>query len=162
MTPAIQNWIKENIAVGVIPSKGKICEVGAYNVNGSIRQFFRQEGYVGVDMTYGPGVDIVADAHCLEFDDHTFDVVICLEMLEHDTKPWITVAHLHRILKPGGTLLISVPTNGFPEHKYPLDLFRYLPDAFTHFFFEGMNILSVDTVSSIQNEYTLIGVARKR
>ena len=36
-----------------------ILEIGSYDVNGSIRNFFPDSNYVGVDLTEGPGVDLV-------------------------------------------------------------------------------------------------------
>ena len=160
MTPAIQEWVRSAIESGLIKKDGFILEVGSHNVNGSVRGFFTG-CYVGVDIAPGDGVDLVQDAHNLGLESQFYDTVLCLEMLEHDTKPWLTRAEMCRVLKPGGTMVISVPANGFPEHKYPLDCFRYLPDAFTHFFFENMKILALDKVSSVPNQYTLIGAALK-
>jgi len=160
MTPAIQEWVRSKIECGMIPKGGKILEIGSRDVNGSVRQFFDGQ-YIGIDAEAGPGVDMVSSAHELHIYAGTFDTVLCLEMLEHDPKPWLTRAEMYRVLKPGGTMVISVPTNGFPEHKYPLDCFRYLPDAFTHFFFENMKILALDKVSSVLNQFTLIGAAVK-
>ena len=34
----------------------KVLEVGSYDVNGSIRGFFQNSNYTGVDMCAGPGV----------------------------------------------------------------------------------------------------------
>ena len=45
----------------------------------------------------------------LPFDDASFDVVICLEALEHITGQAGAVAEFHRVLRPGGVLLVSVP-----------------------------------------------------
>jgi len=40
----------------------------------------------------------------------SFDVVICRELLEHVQEPFKIIKEIYRILKPGGKLLITVPT----------------------------------------------------
>jgi SAM-dependent methyltransferase len=48
----------------------------------------------------------------LPFEDESFDVVVAGELLEHIRDPAGLVAELHRVLRPGGRLVASVP-NGF-------------------------------------------------
>ncbi len=45
----------------------------------------------------------------LDFVDHAFDVAVMTEVLEHLPYPGISVREAHRILKPGGAFLGSVP-----------------------------------------------------
>ena len=45
----------------------------------------------------------------LEFGDATFDVAVAGELLEHLRDPRRVVAEIHRVLKPGGTFVASVP-----------------------------------------------------
>lgn len=45
----------------------------------------------------------------IDFTDRTFDVVVMTEVLEHLPYPPITVGEVHRILRPGGAFLGSVP-----------------------------------------------------
>lgn len=56
-----------------------------------------------------------ASAEALPFSDSTFDRVVCCEVLEHVDDPPQAVRELHRVLKPGGMLVASVPgyTNAF-------------------------------------------------
>jgi hypothetical protein len=37
----------------------KVFEVGSVNINGSIRSFFENSEYLGIDVAPGPGVDVV-------------------------------------------------------------------------------------------------------
>lgn len=46
-------------------------------------------------------------AENLPFDDHTFDVVTCLEALEFMTHPAAVLRELVRVLRPGGLLLVT-------------------------------------------------------
>ncbi len=50
----------------------------------------------------------------LPFAEASFDKVICAEVLEHIGAYEIVLAEIHRVLKPGGTLAVSVPRYG-PE-----------------------------------------------
>jgi 2-polyprenyl-3-methyl-5-hydroxy-6-metoxy-1,4-benzoquinol methylase len=43
------------------------------------------------------------------FDSGSFDVVMCMSVLEHLEQPGDTVREFHRLLAPGGTLLVNVP-----------------------------------------------------
>ncbi|MDN3637426.1 class I SAM-dependent methyltransferase [Simiduia curdlanivorans] len=55
-----------------------------------------------------------ADALKLPFPDHCFDKIICSEVLEHLPDYQGALTEIQRILKPGGTLAISVP-RAWPE-----------------------------------------------
>jgi SAM-dependent methyltransferase len=55
-----------------------------------------------------------ADALALPFANRAFDVVICSEVLEHIPEHQRAMGEIVRVLKPGGTLVVSVP-RWFPE-----------------------------------------------
>lgn len=54
----------------------------------------------------------------------SYDSAICLEVLEHVADPFRAVREIHRILAPGGVLIISVPHLS-RLHDLPYDYFRY-------------------------------------
>jgi SAM-dependent methyltransferase len=62
----------------------------------------------------GTGMGVRGDALRLPFPDGAFDKVICAEVLEHLPDDASAMAELARVLRPGGTLAISVPRYG-PE-----------------------------------------------
>lgn len=52
-----------------------------------------------------------ADIEALPWQDGSFATVICTEVLEHLPNPEVALAELWRVLKPGGTLLGTVPND---------------------------------------------------
>lgn len=77
----------------------------------------------------------------LPFDDDAFDVVVAGELLEHLADPSSAVAHVRRVLRPGGRFVGSVPNAfrlksrvAYALGKYPADwdpthLQLFTPDA---------------------------------
>jgi len=109
----------------------KILEVGsrqAVNQNdlADLRNLHPKAKFVGLDMQDGPGVDVVASAEKIPFPDNSFDLIYCLETMEHAEKPWLVSNEIERILKPDGVAIISSQQN-FPIHMHPSDNFRYTP-----------------------------------
>jgi ubiquinone/menaquinone biosynthesis C-methylase UbiE len=51
----------------------------------------------------------MADAGALPFENHFFDLVICCEVLEHIVEDERVAREIIRVLKPGHSLVISVP-----------------------------------------------------
>ena len=105
-----------------------VLEIGSMDVNGTIRGCFTGP-YVGIDFIDGPSVDVVMNAHDLQFPDNHFDVVACMEMLEHDSAFWITLAEVARVLKSGGHFLMTTRGNGFAEHGHPDDYWRFMRNS---------------------------------
>lgn len=167
MTPEIIAWLQD-VARDVLPKPGRVLEVGSYDVNGSPRSVFEHlaESYTGTDMQAGPGVDVVvnnADLYDHALTAVRFDTVICCECLEHDKHFNDTVDMLHQFVKPGGHLIITTPTFGFPLHRYPKDYWRFGEDAYREVFFSGFDILDLRHLDSSSGaNTTLAGIARKK
>ena len=66
----------------------------------------------------------VADGLRLPFADHSFDVVICSEVLEHIGPYRAVLDEIRRVLKPGGALAASVP------RYWPERICWWLSDAY--------------------------------
>ena len=111
-------------------SEGSILEIGALDVNGSLRSSAPPlVRYVGVDLEPGPGVDLVIAPHApLPMPDDTFNLVIASSVLEHDPAFWQTFLEMCRVAAPGGYVYLNAPSNGL-VHRYPEDHWRFYPDC---------------------------------
>jgi SAM-dependent methyltransferase len=127
MHNSVLKYIKRTIKPEQIKGK-RILEVGSLNINGSPRSIIlkhQPECYRGIDLQKGEGVDIVLDAKDLPmcYDDF-FDVVICLEMLEH-AHDWQSAVHGMKIaLKHDGMIILTTRSPDYPKHNEP-DYWRF-------------------------------------
>lgn len=55
-----------------------------------------------------------------------YDAIICHQVLEHVTDPAAALSEFWRVLKPGGSLVVSVPHLS-RQHELPHDYFRFTP-----------------------------------
>ena len=88
----------------------------------------KQEGYINIDREASLSPEIVHDLNKFPypFEDNEIDEVYASHVLEHLDRPFLVMAELHRIMKPGGKLLIKVPhfSRGFThaEHFHGFDV----------------------------------------
>jgi SAM-dependent methyltransferase len=71
--------------------------------------------YLATDLRALDTVDFSSDAARLPLADDSVDTLLALELLEHVPDPVRVVAELARVVKPGGTVLLSVPS-AVPRH----------------------------------------------
>ena len=94
----------------------KVLEVGSLNINGTVRIFFKDCDYLGVDVGAGKDVDLVCPAHELDIPNETFDTTISCECFEHD-KYWVrSFKKMYDLTKPKGLVVFSCATTGRAEH----------------------------------------------
>ena len=90
----------------------KVLEVGSLNINGSIRIFFTECDYLGIDVGAGPGVDLVCEGQKLDHPNETYDTVGSCECFEHNPY-WVeTFNNMYRMTKPNGLVFMSCATTG--------------------------------------------------
>ncbi|GAB4279599.1 MAG TPA: methyltransferase type 11 [Opitutae bacterium] len=117
----------------------RVLDVGACDFNGSIRPLlmsYEPEQYLGIDIHPGPCVDRVLDAADLsqEYGDDSFDVVLAIEMLQHCRNWKAALSNMKRVCRPGGKIVVTVPSRGHPYHGYPSDFWRYEMDDLSTMF----------------------------
>jgi methionine biosynthesis protein MetW len=58
--------------------------------------------------------------HKLPFADASFDVVTCLDVIEHIFDPFFLLKEINRVLKPGGELILTTPNLRYIKHVFDL------------------------------------------
>ena len=96
--------------------KKQVLEVGSLNINGTVRDFFTECYYVGLDVAAGQGVDVVCEGQNYDAPSESFDVTISCECFEHNPEWVATFKNMHRMVKPGGLVIMTCATTGRPEH----------------------------------------------
>ncbi len=86
----------------------------------------RLERYIAVDPRFTGLLDALAVGEDLPFSCERFDLVICTQVLGYATDPSRVIAEIHRVLKPGGVLLLTVPA--FSPRRQD-ERWRFLPDG---------------------------------
>ena len=110
----------------------RVLDIGGADVNGSYREVFAgpQFDYRTADLSPGPGVDLVlTDPYRIPLPDGSIDIVLSGQMLEHCEFFWLAFQEMARLLSPDGFLFLIAPSAG-PIHRYPVDCYRFYPDAY--------------------------------
>jgi len=111
-----------------LPSGARVLDAGAGQ-----RKFagiFSRQRYESCDMPggfYKQKHDFECFLDSIPKADNTYDAVVNTQVLEHVPDPLAVLKELHRVLKPGGVLLLSLPLNA-PLHGQPWHYFH-----FTHY-----------------------------
>ena len=146
-------------------SPTRMLEVGSLDVNGTVRAVLGHAvaSYYGVDIRPGPGVDEVLDVARLSdrFGPRAFDLVTSTEMLEHCFDWQDALFQMLNVLRPGGLLLLTTRSPGFPLHDHPADHWRFGRGELT-----GL-LEPVATVLEVEDDFSLgwpcgIGVVVRR
>ncbi len=116
-----------------VPEDARVLDIGARD--GGLKRYLPRVAYQGIEIT-PPTANPEVMAHDVStgipFPDGAFDYVFIIEVMEHLPNPFATMAEIHRVLAPRGTLIISVPN---PYHIKELiwNLFR-IADRQGHIF----------------------------
>jgi len=100
---------------------------------GAWRDFLRTRGvdYESIDLAPRGGDrptwigDVMEMTHV---PGERYDSVVSHQVLEHVPRPWRAVAEFHRVLRPGGLLIVSVPHLS-RRHELPHDYFRFTQEG---------------------------------
>lgn len=115
--------VAKNMATGI-----SILDAGAGE--SVYKKHFSHCNYKAIDLAVGESrwnyanLDYVGYLHEMPIENEVFDAVLCTQVLEHLEWPRESVKEMHRVLKPGGKLFMTVPM-AQDEHQIPYDFFRY-------------------------------------
>lgn len=99
------------------PPNGRVLDIGCGDM--FLRSQLPGLKYTGVDLDTSKAPEAVKHDLAVTpypFEDASFDVVICSEVLEHLWSPEKTIAEIRRVLKPGGAAVITVPNFDCIDH----------------------------------------------
>lgn len=137
-----------------VPAGSSVLDVGAGSC--PYRPLFKHCHYETQDFqalkneqlnlgSYGQ-IDYICDATDIPVPDASFDVVLCTEVLEHCPEPIRVINEIARILRPGGTLILTAPL-GSGIHQEPYHFYG----GYTPFWYEkflagaGFDSISIES-----------------
>jgi SAM-dependent methyltransferase len=138
-----------------LPSRpgGRLLDVGCGS--GALPQFMQELGWRAEGVDFDPeaarnaaakGVMVhVGELAAQHFPDGAFDAVTMSHFIEHVHDPLLLLRECHRILKPGGRLVVVTPNNAsFGHHIYKENWRGLEPPRHLHLF----NIACLDTLAA--------------
>lgn len=134
-------WVQAKAAT--IPAGSRVLDIGAgtclyrplfAHCEYKTHDFMQYEGAEkhGGTSAYGK-IDYVSEILAIPVPDHSFDVILCTEVLEHVPEPIKVLKEISRILRPGGRALITAPL-GSGLHQLPFHFYGgYTPEWYRRF-----------------------------
>lgn len=129
-------------------NEGVALEIGSKCVSSGIADLF--PNYIGIDLEEGKNVNIVMDAYDISqrFKENSFDIVLCLYVLEHVPDIKGILEQINYALRKGGHFYVSVPLFDYPTHGYTnkeaKDYWRFSEDSVRDFIMKGYKILAYE------------------
>lgn len=154
-----ENWLKTTLKQ--IPAGSRILDAGAGEQQ--YRRFCAHLNYVAQDFAKYDGkgdgtglqteiwdqssLNIVSDITSIPERDASFDAIMCIEVFEHLPAPIEALKEFHRLLRPGGYLILTAPfaslTHFAPFHFY---------SGFNRYFYQKwLKVLGFDIIEIVPN-----------
>ncbi|HVC82500.1 MAG TPA: methyltransferase domain-containing protein [Chloroflexota bacterium] len=135
---AMARWHR---ALRLLPPGSRVLDVGCAFGYGT-RLIARAHEVHGVDASpafiaracrAAPAIPFtLAPAEALPYPDNSFDAVVLLDVLEHVRREGPVLKEVHRVLRPGGVLVLSVPHKGTLAWLDSLNLWDWLAGGGSH------------------------------
>jgi SAM-dependent methyltransferase len=117
------------IAQAALGVRGTLLDVGCgkrqyeYLFSGTVSR------YIGLDWpskVESANADVIGDALAIPFAEASVDCVLSTELMEHVPDPHVLLTEIARVLRSGGTLILSAPLI-VGLHEEPRDYYRFTP-----------------------------------
>lgn len=134
-TTAFNRLARRQVHVGLASAagahaRGRLVDIGCGTKPYTAMFAPYVDEHVGVDHPDSPhaltSVDVLASAYDVPLEDAGFDTALMSEVLEHLEDPERGLREAFRLLRPGGTLILTTPFM-WVLHEEPRDFFRYSP-----------------------------------
>jgi SAM-dependent methyltransferase len=140
----------------------KAQDFGKYHSDIKIRfdQIKRQslvasEKTVGRDYVYGP-IDYEGDIWKIDVMNESFDSILCTEVFEHIPYPNETLEEFFRILKPGGKIIVTAPSNSL-RHFDPYFFYTGFSDRWFEHILKKNNYVDIKIIP-VQDYYRWMAI----
>jgi ubiquinone/menaquinone biosynthesis C-methylase UbiE len=136
-------WVKNQLKK--IPEGSTILDAGAGELR--YKEFCSHLNYISQDFVQYDGsgnssglqmgkwnqsnIDIISDITSIPLSEESIDVILCIEVLEHVPEPILAIKEFSRLLKKGGTLILTAPFNSL-THFAPY----HFSTGFNKYFYE--------------------------
>lgn len=116
---------------------------------------------MGGDEGYKYGeLDYVGDIWDIKEKDEIFDAILCTEVFEHIPYPNETLKEFSRLLKPGGKLILTLPSNCL-RHMDPYYFYSGFSDHYINKII-GDHSMQVESIEAVGDYYSWIAVELAR
>jgi SAM-dependent methyltransferase len=122
--------------------------------------------YAAANLKHARRPELYIENNHVPLSNASVDCVVLTEVLEHIYDPKSALAEIHRLLKPGGHILGSVPFV-IGEHESPFDYHRYTSFCLRKMFEDsGFEVLHLDYVGEaigvlVSTISTMVGIVPK-
>lgn len=183
-----EQWLEKTLSQ--IPAGYKVLDAGAGEL--TYKKFCSHLQYTSQDFAQydgqgnreglqtkkwdGQKVDIISDITRIPVADNSFDVIMCIEVIEHIPEPALAIPEFARILKPGGQLILTAPfcslthfapyyfANGYSKYWYQQILdqqgFEIKEITFNGNYFEYL-AQEIHRIRYMANEYSVFSTCDK-
>ncbi len=101
-------------------------------------------------------LDYVGDIWAIAEADEAFDAILCTEVFEHIPFPIETLREFSRLLRPGGKLILTVPSNCL-RHMDPYYFYSGFSNHFIKKFLDDNN-MELDSITEVGDYYSWVAV----
>lgn len=121
------------------------CGLAGDPKGGEYSPFFKKYKVTTLDICECWGPDIVADITDTKLESNSWDLIVCVQTIEHVPNIFDISKEVKRILKPGGYFIVDSPFN-YPYHGEPQfgDFWRISKDGMKELFSKDLELVFMD------------------